>query len=898
MNGNAQKIENTVLVTLSAGEIPSEERLLALIQGLRAVFPIADEERDALIKRLHARLAIRMDTGVKLVAIDHEPWVLARKPSIDPLFWDRFQKYLYARTWPPSVIGTLDQVTDEILDGCGDPAKQGVWARRGLVMGDVQSGKTATYTALSCKAADAGYRLIVLLTGTLESLRRQTQARLDEGFVGLDSAPFLSKERATKPIGAGIIDQSISGAAFTSRIGDFSTRLMTQLNFKLASFKDPILFVVKKNKRILQNLEDWLRNYNAGPDGKISIPMLLIDDEADNASVNTGASNEDPKAINTRIRALLNLFHRRTYVGFTATPFANIFIDPDTPNEMLGDDLFPRDFLYALEAPSNYVGPEALFSSQRPHSRILDIKDADPIFPRAHKASLQVDTLPGSLLASVRGFIISNAIRDLRSEGPTHRSMLVNVSRFTDVQTQVADLLATYLRTLQQDIRNFAMLPADEAMQNPSLTDIRNTWSQEFQVSGVPWAAVQAALINASLPITVKAVNQKTGASSLDYLAHKNTGLRVIAVGGNSLSRGLTLEGLCESYFFRNSQMYDTLLQMGRWFGYRDGYEDLCRIWLTVEAQHWYAHIVEATVELRAELRRMRNLGMTPEDFGLKVRAHPDGLIVTARNKMRTAKTIEKVISVSHEYLETPRLWTREKVVEANAKAVAALLEQLHRMCTPRGDSAFGSGSIWRGVPKELVVELLRQFDAHPYNLTFQGQDLALYLESTVEPRLGTWDIALPSGDGAEILLPGGLKAHSQERKVQMIASEQMLVSGRSARVASRGAEREGMHPEDIEAAEEEFYRDNPEKRNVPDHAYRSKRHRPLLLLHLLTTTDIDTGNVVAFRSPVWALGLSFPELGEGDGKRRVIYNINLVEWRTLFETEQDEEKDLDDPIT
>jgi hypothetical protein len=901
MNNNAQQIENMILVTLSPGEIPDEARILDLIATLRKLFEISDEDRTALVKRLHARLAIQMDTGIKLVASDHEPWLLARKASIEPLFWDRFQKYLFSRSWAPTVVGTMDKVTDDILDGCGNPEELGAWARRGLVMGDVQSGKTATYTALSCKAADAGYRLIVLLTGTLESLRRQTQERLDEGFVGLDSAPFLSRERANKPVGAGLIDQSITGAAFTSRVGDFSMRTMTQLNFRLSSFKDPILFVVKKNKQILQNLEDWLRNYNAGGDGKISIPMLLIDDEADNASVNVGASGEDPKAINTRIRALLNLFHRRTYVGFTATPFANIFIEPDSPHEMLGDDLFPRDFLYALEPPSNYVGPEALFAGGNSSTRILDIDDADATFPAGHKSSLVVDDVPDSLKAAVQGFIVSNAIRDLRNEGATHRSMLVNVSRFTNVQSQVADVLSAYLRVLQQDIRNFAKLPVKEALANPSVAAIHNVWDLQFRDAGQSWSAVQRALVGASLPIAVRAVNQVTGAASLDYSAHRKTGLRVIAVGGNSLSRGLTLEGLCESYFFRNSQMYDTLLQMGRWFGYRDGYEDLCRVWLTIEAQHWYSHIVIATVELREELRRMRNMNMTPADFGLKVRAHPDGLIVTARNKMRTAKTIEKVISVSNQYLETPRLWTRDKIIQANSKSVDDFLRQLAAAELPKEGTAYGDGTLWRNVPKAMVISLLRSFNAHPHNITFQAEDLANYIEASEEAKLAVWDVVLPSGRSEKrVPLPAGTIGIPQERGVVRGSADDMLVSGKSARVASRGSEREGMDAPDVKEAEEQFFRDNADKKNVPDHSYRARRRRPLLMLHLLIPFDDKTkGEIVYEGASVWALGLSFPDLGDEKGKRRVQYRINLVEWRTRFETEADDDVEvIDDVIT
>jgi hypothetical protein len=897
MNNNAQQIERMILVTLSPGEIPDEARILSMIERLREMFPIEESDREALVKSLHARLAIRMDVGTILVASDHEPWLLARKPSINPRFWDRYQKFLASRNWPPVVLNTLDRVTDEILDGCGNPEKTGVWARRGLVMGDVQSGKTSTYTGLACKAADAGYELIVLLTGTLESLRRQTQERLDEGFVGLDSAPFLTRENAYKRVGAGLIDQTFSGAAFTSRIGDFSMKTMTQLNFQLASFRVPILLVVKKNKQILQNLEDWLRNYNA-QDGKISIPMLLVDDEADNASVNVGAKGEDPKAINTRIRALLNLFRRSTYVGFTATPFANIFIEPESTHAMLGDDLFPRDFLYALEPPTNYIGAEAIFSNEHPPTRVLDIDDAEPYFPAGHDSSLVVDDVPDSLKSAVLGFIIANAIRDLRGEGPTHRSMLVNVSRLTAVQSSVADILDAYLRSLQQDIRNYAQLPESEALLDPSIASIHKCWQDDFQDAGSTWSAVQRGLAAASLPITVKAVNQRTGAASLDYSAHKKTGLRVVAVGGNSLSRGITLEGLSESYFFRNSQMYDTLLQMGRWFGYRDGYADLCRVWLTLDAQQWYSHITTATMELRDEVRRMRRHNMTPEDFGLKVRAHPDGLIVTARNKMRTAKTIEKVISVSEQYLETPRIWADTNKVKANAMAVGALLEMLQGSGIKAEEDANG-GLLWRGVRKEHVISLLRAYNAHPYNFIFQTEELADYLIATTEPMLATWDVAIPSGRSkVPVQLPGGFTGRPQERSVKSKSSGELLVSGKSARVASRGAESIGMDPQDIAAAESDFKKDYPDKENVPDKAYRRKRRHPLLLLHLIIPFEAAVppakGVKIPYEHPVWALGLSFPDLGDEPDERRVRYNINLVEWQTRFEVEAEDDVEVD----
>ena len=246
---------------------------------------------------------------------------------------------------------------------------------------------------------------------------------------------------------------------------------------------------------------------------------------------------------------------------------------------MLGHDLFPRDFIYCLDAPSNYTGPSVVFDED---SRLLrPIRDAEASFPPKHKSSLIVEDLPESLHEAIRTFIIATTIRDLRGAGPSHRSMLVNVSQFTNVQDQVERLIDLELRRIQQDIRNYSQLPTGEALRIESISELRRTSEREYQSAGFSWPSVQKGLPKGALPVVVKAVNQRTGAASLDYRLHSQTGLRVIAVGGNSLSRGLTLEGLSTSYFYRNSQMYDTLLQMGRWFGYRDGYEDLIRLWIT-----------------------------------------------------------------------------------------------------------------------------------------------------------------------------------------------------------------------------------------------------------------------------------------------------------------------------
>src|SRR6185312_1028255 len=371
------------------------------------------------------------------------------------------------------------------------------------------------------------------------------------------------------------------------------------------------------------------------------------------------------------------LFTHSSYIGFTATPFANVFIDPDTEDEMFGSDLFPRDFIYGLEPPTNYLGPQAVFGDDPRRNLLRAIDDADDIFPEKHKSDLLVQALPSSLQEALRAFLLTTTVRDLRAEGPTHRSMLVNVSRFTSVQDQLATIIHTWLAQVQQDIRNYSQLPPVEALKNSNLAALHRTWQAECSDLGIPWETIQPQLAAGALPVVIQAVNQRTGAASLDYAKHRENGLRVIAVGGNSLSRGLTLEGLSTSYFYRNSQMYDTLLQMGRWVGYRDGYEDLCRVWLTDDASHWYAHISVSSDELRAEFKKMRAQGRTPKDFGLKVRAHPDSLIVTAQNKMRNARTVERVISISGQSLETPRLKTNENIIRANKQVIERFLASL-----------------------------------------------------------------------------------------------------------------------------------------------------------------------------------------------------------------------------
>ena len=245
---------------------------------------------------------------------------------------------------------------------------------------------------------------------------------------------------------------------------------------------------------------------------------------------------------------------------------------------MLREDLFPRSFIVSLDPPSNYFGPTEVFvdDSER---YIRYIEDNEDHIPLIHRNDFIIESLPASLVDAVRTFILAKAIRLARQQERQHSSMLVNASRFVAVQFQLRNSIHSALDDIQNSIRINGALAPDEALQDSEIRALHVVWESEFRSTEFRWSEIQEQLHAAAAPIRVVEVNSRS-AGTLDYGANSQDGLNVIAVGGYSLSRGLTLEGLMASYFLRNSKMYDTLMQMGRWFGYRPDYQDLCRIWM------------------------------------------------------------------------------------------------------------------------------------------------------------------------------------------------------------------------------------------------------------------------------------------------------------------------------
>ena len=777
-----------------------------------------------------------------------------------------------------------------------------------MVVGQVQSGKTANYTGLVCKAADAGYKLIVIIAGVHNNLRNQTQHRIDEGFVGSDSTQRLSRpgQQGELWIGVGALNHRRHPFTFTSAARDFNKATATSVRIpSLEDLNEPAVVVVKKNSRVLQSLFEWLQTQRArGSSNEIDAPLLLIDDEADNASINVKYGQDEVSRINGQIRNLLFLFRRSTYVGYTATPFANIFIDPDSDDKMKGEDLFPRSFILSLDPPSNYFGPQSMFLQsegvQTDDPFIRHITDNEDVLPLKHAISIQVHSLPESLLDAIRTFIVAKAIRRGRGHGNQHMSMLVNASRFTGVQGQIRLRIHEAVSDIKRSIRINGSLPPETALLDPQLSMLHGVWDREFAELEFSWADVQERLHEATEPMRVVEVNSRSS-ESLNYGEYAE-GLNVIAVGGYSLSRGLTLEGLTISYFLRNSVMYDTLMQMCRWFGYRHGYEDLCRVWMPEEAEGWYRHISESTEELRDEIRRMEEANATPEEFGLKVRSHPDSLIITARNKMGSGESVKHMVGLANRFAETSTILRDNSSLETNRSIARRLSADLERAGRPVSQAeSTGQGLLLRDVPKGPVLDFIGSFVNHPRSYLTDGETVRRYIENRRDGSLDSWDILFPtlrSGDGtiadSSVL---GVPINCQTRTEASTPDGTALALSTKQRLASRGAERAGLSDIEVALAERTHRQDigisdqAATSVNYPDRIYRKERKRPLLVLHLIKVMP-RTGSRSVIDGPVVAWSMSIPDSKVPE--ETVEYVVNTTWWREFNQDLEGDELEAD----
>ena len=759
--------------------ITEQVDLACLTLKRRLTPPLTAPELQQVNSRLREDYAVWIGQGAVLTdKRDHEPWLQSRGASIDWRLYRRYEKYLSGQGWHPRTLTRLGELSSSILGLLEDPHREGHWDRRGMVVGQVQSGKTASYTALINRAIDAGYPLIIVLAGRFNDLRSQTQQRIDEGVLGYDTLTVNPGENAPHRTGVGLIrgfgDRHINSPTTAAQNGDFSNS-----SGGIKPGKDPVVMVVKKQKTVLTRLLRWCRNLT-------SMPVLIIDDEADDSSVNTKSIFDDngnvdpeydPTAINGLIRRILLAFDRRCYVGYTATPFANIFIQREGQSVKYGDDLFPRSFIISLPAPDNYVGPERIFgmnddpmlgAGREGLGLARPVTDWSTWIPARHDREwVPAPTLPESLHRALRCFVLATAARRARGQGQKHSSMLIHVTRLKAVQARVTQQIATEMADLHNRVRY-------GLHDDPIREELRVLWESEFSPldDGLSWADVNDCLTATTGEIVVKTINGDAR-DSLQYYHHRDVGLKVIAIGGDRLSRGLTLEGLVTSYYLRNAAAYDTLLQMGRWFGYRPGYLDLCRIFTSPALIEQYVHVTLASEELRRQLERMAELEMSPQEFGLRVRTDPNQtMTITSPKKMVSGTPLR--LSYAATLNEQVTFLKSSAVTQSNHDLVDRLLKQAG---SPERSAPLDN-VIWRHVDHEPIVELLRGYRMSRANFRMVPGAMAQYIEERVRGgALTDWTVILISNTraGERTLTLGGVEVGYTQRTHMPLSSPERI---------------------------------------------------------------------------------------------------------------------------
>jgi hypothetical protein len=634
-------------------------------------------------------------------------------------FWPRLQARLESGSMA-AVVGEIGQASTKVVANMADPH---VWnlKKRGLVVGYVQSGKTANYTAVMAKAADAGYQLFIVLSGLHNNLRRQTQVRLSNDLIDRDWMPLTSD--------VADFGNVVNGAASLSR-------------------GVKAIAVVKKNPSRLRRLRDWLRDIPM--ETRRRVPVLLLDDEADQATPNSASARDRQTKINELVRQIWAEIPTGTYVGYTATPFANIFMDPSDEEE-----LYPSDFIIDLPRPGEYFGAERVFGREPLDSdddpdpgldmvREVPDEDAEMLRPPGNKdtrADFDPD-LPQSLINAVIWFLVATAIRRARDQHSAHSSMLVHTTHY--VSPHFA--MKARLNNLLDEFRA-SWSKGNHAAFRASFQD-EGTRAAEVATMPLPeWTEVEQELGNVIADVRV-VVDNGYSDDRLDYgrVVHGKPVIEtVIAIGGGTLSRGLTLEGLVVSYFTRTSNTYDTLLQMGRWFGYRPNYEDLPRIWLQPSLAEEFKFLALVEEEIRQDMHDMERMKVTPRELGVRVRAHPGRLAIVARNKMQHADVVR--VSYAGERLQTFMFDEADpKVIVANREAVVAFLAACGNIEAPIEADKFPRWT-YGDVPADVVVSLLNTYRFHDEQTNMRAELMTGWIQRAAADH--PWNVVV-IGSGKE----------------------------------------------------------------------------------------------------------------------------------------------------
>jgi hypothetical protein len=662
-------------------------------------------------------------------------------PAEDAENWNGLRKRLLAQSRSSEELELVDEESNIVLSLIDNPGKE-TFSTRGLVIGHVQSGKTGNIAALIAKAADTPFKFVLVLSGMTDSLRNQTQDRLDKDVVG--TAPhghWYSWTRVNRRVG-----DVLENGDFQPPAGG---------TFQLQGSGNH-LAVIKKNAGVLRRL---LRTLRQTPMRDLEqTPFLIIDDECDQASVNSAPLKRAISKINDLIRQIVGHLPRVAYVGYTATPFANVLIDPSVPS-----DLYPRHFIHPLRRPSAYFGAEELFGRSALDGEAEDLESGYDMVRTVHAAEVPKLRPVGpksagftfevteSLALAIRYFVMVIAARMHREHAASHMSMLVHTSMLNSVHRLTKVAITDYLAVLISGLER-----GDSSL----FGELREQWEEEtatvpaarFGRDSTDFDAIRPLLLEAASSIEIKVENW----SSSERIDYSIPGRRYLVIGGNVLARGLTLEGLAVSFFMRTSSQYDTLMQMGRWFGYRPGFEDLPRIWMEENVRDAFFDLATVEEELRRDARHYADAQVTPEHFAVRIRKIP-GLMITARNKMAGAVMAE--IGYAGRHLQTIRFLRRDgNWLERNWATAVTLIDGTGVSAVDiRGNKVF------KGVDVGQVQAFLQQYQVHTTNASMRPEDLRAYIMKALErdSALEKWNVVVvASGSGSESLHPLGQLGH------------------------------------------------------------------------------------------------------------------------------------------
>jgi hypothetical protein len=721
-------------------------------------------------------------------------WYTQKFRATHDFYWKRLEKYLIdKRELSSDDTASLGSKASRVLAHLADPGAAAVWHARGLVVGHVQSGKTTNFTAVIAKAIDAGYRLIIVLSGTTNLLRNQTQRRLDMELAGRENVlrrggggdhdyssdpdwpdRFISYGRLPSLAGSvdilrltGREDFQSQSAGINPMEFEFEKREKLKPLFDRENLDqtNARLVVVKKQKDRLKKLCTLLEH--VGEESCSEIPALMIDDESDQASVNTvnpsrprKQGDDERTRINGYIVKILKLLPRAQYIGYTATPFANCFVNPDDPA-----DLYPTDFILSLERPPKYMGardfhdfdpvPSGRLSNEKAHVRDIPCEEA----PKDDRLGEAIDAFV--LTAAIKEFRAARH-KDLEFRHLRHHTMLVHDSPLTGKHEATANRIRRLWRSAGYDSpaaagRLWEMLGRDYRPVWQDRGGEMKLPSSLAQLKTYLGLALQKIRKGEKDPVLV--VNSAEGADVPDF--DKGQVWKII-VGGTKLSRGYTVEGLTISYFRRRAANQDTLMQMGRWFGFRHGYRDLIRLYIgrkepdgkrpPFDLYKAFEAMCRDEEDFREQLKMYElgpdgRPGLTPRDIpALIFNSHPR-LRPTAANKMFNAK----ITWAAFHYREPTQQSMDAGPRSHNERAFKALLGSTS-VKTVKASVEIGKKSAefdvrWRPASTDQVVELLKDLDWGLAGRARDGRGLLsaelAFLERKPSP-VGSWLIVVP----------------------------------------------------------------------------------------------------------------------------------------------------------